>query len=269
MVNLLQSRLRDSSSGNRRIELSLTKTDQDSILSAPVDLIQPDPDQPRKSLGNLDELAKSILEHGIINPIIVRSMNDESYVIIAGERRYAAAKQAGLEEVPVIVRDMDSHKLRAVQIIENLHRKDLHPIEEATAYKQLMDDHGLSQAKLARELGKSRPSINETLRILSIDETLLDKCRTSDTPVSRSLLLEIAKEPDVSKQQQMIAAALSGNLTVSTVKKSSRKKNKLSNKSRHNIKTSMGDIKIVFNSSSYLETDVIAVLEEAISQFKT
>lgn len=136
--------------------------------------LQPNPDQPRKSFDQeaLKELAQSIREHGVIQPIIVVPRGD-NYVIIAGERRYRASKIVGLKTVPVIIKDYSEEEMRQIALIENLQREDLNPIETAMALKQLIDTYGLTQDEIAQKIGKSRPSIANTLRLLTLEPEVL------------------------------------------------------------------------------------------------
>lgn len=139
---------------------------EDKIYSIALDKIFPNPQQPRKSFNEegLIELAESIRNHGIIQPLVVKKEGD-SYVIIAGERRYRAAKMAELDVVPVIIKEYDEAKTKEISLIENLQREDLNAIEESEAIKELMDAYGLTQEEIARKLGKARPSIANTLRL--------------------------------------------------------------------------------------------------------
>ncbi len=180
-----------------------------------IDLIDPDPHQPRKEHGDLSEMMESIKVHGIISPIIV-SINGERFRIIVGERRYTAAKTLGLCEVPALIRSMESHKCAEVQLIENVQRKDLEPIELARAYKRLIDEHQLSQRELARRLGKSASSINETLRILSLDEAELRQ--TTASHVSRSVMVELAKKTPAQRKTLLAESADTESLTVKSVR---------------------------------------------------
>ncbi len=138
----------------------------------PVEQLRPNPDQPRRSFteDQLAELARSIEEKGIIQPLIVRAVENGMYEIVAGERRWRAAQMARLHEVPVVVRDYDDTEVLEVAIIENIQRADLNPVEEAAGYRQLMGRFGHTQEKIAEALGKSRIHIANTLRLLSLPE---------------------------------------------------------------------------------------------------
>lgn len=135
----------------------------------PIDRIQPNPYQPRKRFDDakLAELAESIRVHGIVQPLVVRKAGD-GYELVVGQRRLLAAKMAGLAEVPVVVSDLGDAEMIQVALIENLQREDLNPMEEAESYRRLVEEFGMTQDELARVLGRSRPSIANTLRLLNL-----------------------------------------------------------------------------------------------------
>lgn len=143
----------------------------EKIIEMKINDIEPNVNQPRKNFDDdkIEDLAASIAEHGVLQPIIV-AKKDDYYQIIAGERRWRASKKAGLKTIPAIVRDYDEKKIREVALIENIQRQDLNAIETAKAIKELMEEHSLTQEELAKTLGKSRSAIANTLRILNLDE---------------------------------------------------------------------------------------------------
>ncbi|MGD8405183.1 MAG: ParB/RepB/Spo0J family partition protein [Anaerolineales bacterium] len=152
-----------------------TDVDSGGVLQLPADAIVRNPRQPRKSEfdeKDLDELATSIQEHGIIQPLIVSKGEGENYILIAGERRLRAAKKVGLRTVPAILRQANDRELLELALIENIQRADLNPLEEADAYRQLTEDFGLSHEKVAQRVGKSRPAISNTLRLLQLSDTV-------------------------------------------------------------------------------------------------
>lgn len=140
------------------------------LRELPVDAIAPNPRQPRAAFNEqeLEELAASIREVGLLQPIVVRQVEHERYALIAGERRLRAAKLVGLSHLPVIVRETSDADVLKEALIENIHRAQLNPLEEAAAYQQLLDDFGVTQEELARRLGKSRPTLSNALRLLSL-----------------------------------------------------------------------------------------------------
>ena len=145
------------------------------LTEVDIDLIRPNPNQPRKHFDEdaLNELADSIKKHGLIMPIVVNEMQDGKYMIIAGERRYRASRIAGKTKIPVVVRAYDDRQIKEISLIENLQREDLNPIEAATAMKQLMDEYHLTQEELAERIGKSRPAVTNTLRLLSLSPEVI------------------------------------------------------------------------------------------------
>ncbi len=145
-----------------------------SVTEIDVNSIFANPNQPRKVFDQdaLKELADSIAKHGVIMPIIVNKSGDR-YMIIAGERRYRASKIAGLTKVPVIIKTYNERQIKEISLIENLQREDLNPIEAATAMRSLMDDYGLTQEELADRIGKSRPAIANTLRLLTLSQDVI------------------------------------------------------------------------------------------------
>ena len=144
------------------------------VSQLPVDVILRNPRQPREQFDakDLDELTASIREHGVIQPLIVVPGTDGIYTLIAGERRLEAAKRAGLRTVPAILRQASDRELLELALIENIQRAELNPLEEAEAYRQLTEDFGLSHEEVASRVGKSRPAVSNTLRLLQLSETV-------------------------------------------------------------------------------------------------
>ena len=167
----------------------------------PLEEIETNPEQPRTNVGDLKELAKSIEAKGVLEPLLVRPIGDGRYRIIAGERRFRAAMEAGLTEVPCIEFDVPENEVIEIALIENLHRKDLHPFEEAEGYAGLANRHGYTQQQIAEALGKSRVSVTEAMSLLGIPEDVREECRHADIN-ARSVLLEIArlKEPALMRE---------------------------------------------------------------------
>lgn len=151
---------------------SLETGDVNSVVSVPIDQIRANPEQPRKTFAPeaLEELARSIEERGIIQPLLAEHQSDGTYIIIAGERRYRAAGMAGLTVVPVLPGVFSEDEKLEIALIENIQRQDLTPIEEARAYRELMERSGLNQEELAHRIGKSRPAIANSLRLLRLPE---------------------------------------------------------------------------------------------------
>jgi ParB family chromosome partitioning protein len=154
--------------------IPVDETQAGGVQEVSLEAIIPNPHQPRGSIatGDLQELAGSIREHGIIQPLIVTRKADGGYQLIAGERRWRAARLAGLQRVPVIVKDAAPQQMLELALVENVQRADLNPLEEALAYKQLIEEFGLSQGDVAQRVGKSRPAIANTLRLLLASPTV-------------------------------------------------------------------------------------------------
>ncbi|HOD92814.1 MAG TPA: ParB/RepB/Spo0J family partition protein [Clostridia bacterium] len=163
---------------------------KNQLIEMDIDKIQRDPRQPRKEFSKeeLDELAESIREKGIIQPILVRKTG-ETYSIVAGERRFRAAKQEKLKTVPVIVKEFTEREVLEISLIENIQRKDLNPIEQAEAYKRLCDEFGATQEQIAKSLGKSRPVVTNKLRLLTLSERILSYLRRGKISEGHARLL--------------------------------------------------------------------------------
>lgn len=187
----------------------------------PIEQIQPNPDQPRRQFikDDLDELAGSIREKGVIQPLIVRRKGDSLYEIVAGERRWRAAQIAQLHELPVVIRDFTDVEVLEVAIIENIQRADLNPVEEASGYKQLMDRFGHTQEKMSEALGKSRSHIANLLRLLNLPEAVLTMVRQGDISAGHARALILADDP-LGLAQQIIKKGLSVRATEDLVRKS-------------------------------------------------
>ncbi len=175
----------------------IPETQKDSVVELKINDISPNSEQPRKRFNEeaLQELADSIKENGVIQPIIV-AKRGTGYRIVAGERRWRASRLAGLKVIPAIVRDLTDQQTMEQALIENIQRQDLNPLEEAFAMDNLMKEHGLTQEALAKKLGKSRPAIANTLRLMNIDESLQDFIRNGDLSAghARALLAITDKE---------------------------------------------------------------------------
>ncbi len=192
----------------------------------PIHLIEANPDQPRSAMGDLSELTKSIIDKGVLEPILVRPRGDGRFTIISGERRFRAALDAGLAEIPCIEMDVPDNELLEISLIENLQRKDLSPFEEAEGYKALQERHGYTHEQIAEAVGKSRVTITEALSISRLPDRVQAECRRADIG-SRSFLLELGRLKD---EDLMLAAvvALANGETLSRdvlreVKKDSRR----------------------------------------------
>jgi ParB family transcriptional regulator, chromosome partitioning protein len=188
----------------------------------PIDQVDPNPDQPRQAMGDLSELIASITEKGIIEPLVVRQRGPR-YQIIAGERRYHAAGQAGLHEIPVVVRDVDETEMLELALVENLQRKDLTAFEEAEALQGLAQRCGYTHEDLAKRLGKSRTAITESLGLTAIPAEVRKVCRLADIH-SKSLLLQVARQGDPQKMLALVEKIASqGGTTREALRKEAQK----------------------------------------------
>ena len=178
-----------------------------------VDQIRPNPDQPRKALGDLTELTQSVREKGVLEPLLVRFMaREDCYYIISGERRYHASRAAGLREVPCIEKTADDAETLEIALIENIQRKDLTAFEEADGLHQLATRFEYTHEDLAKKIGKARSSVTETLSLRNIPESLRRKSLEQGI-TSKSLLLQIARQPTEKKMIEMLQRIMQGGLT--------------------------------------------------------
>ncbi|HVA95629.1 MAG TPA: ParB/RepB/Spo0J family partition protein [Candidatus Dormibacteraeota bacterium] len=179
----------------------------------PVDKIRPNPDQPRKALGDLRELTESIREKGVLEPLLVRFMpRDDSYHIISGERRYHASCAAGLREVPCIEKIADDAETLELALIENLQRKDLTPFEEADGLQRLAEHFDYTHEDIAKKIAKARSSVTESMSLRVIPESLRKLCIENGI-VSKSLLLQVARQPTEKKMLEAIQRIAQAGLT--------------------------------------------------------
>ncbi|MDR1805495.1 MAG: ParB/RepB/Spo0J family partition protein [Clostridium sp.] len=173
--------------------------------------IEPNRAQPRKFFDDdaLRELADSIREHGVLQPLLVRPRAEGGYRLVAGERRYRAARLAGLEEVPVVIRELDDSQAMAAALIENLQREDLNPLEEAQGYKELIEKLGITQEQAAKSVGKSRSAVANSLRLLDMDEDIQAALREGKITAGHARALAMLPKED-ELRAQALEAAISG-----------------------------------------------------------
>ena len=168
----------------------------------PVEDIDPNPNQPRQALGDLSELVASIREKGVLEPILVRPRGSR-FQIIAGERRYRAACEVGLAEIPCIVRETGDAEMMELALVENLQRKDLSAFEEADGLRVLAETYGYTHERMAEKIGRSRTSITESLSLTAMPDEVRERCRLADIH-SKSLLLQIVRQSDAKKMSALI-----------------------------------------------------------------
>ena len=191
-------------------------------VSLPISQVEPGLNQPRKRFDpeSLADLAESIRVHGVIQPLTVRRLSSGYYQIIAGERRWRAAKAAGLDQVPAVIIEADDRKVMELGLIENLQREDLNPVEEAQGYQVLMQDYGLTQEQVAQRMGKSRPAITNMLRLLALPEEVLALVEEEQLSAGHARAILAAPTADLQCQaaQQVVEHQLSVRQTEALIK---------------------------------------------------
>lgn len=238
----------------------------------PIARVDPNPDQPRQVMGDLSEMMASIAEKGIIEPLVVRQRGTR-YQIIAGERRYQAAVQVGLSEVPVIIREVDESEVIEIALIENIQRKDLTAFEEGEALQALAERFGHTHEQLARRLGKSRTSITESLNLHSMPPDIKNLCRLADIS-SKSLLLEIVRQRDSKKMVALIEQMTrDGGATRARARQASAKqkiKTKKLNPFVYSYKppNKNFNLRLAFRKSRVARKELIEALESILKQLR-
>jgi ParB family chromosome partitioning protein len=184
------------------------------LIEAPVRAIVSNPHQPRTQFDEqaLRELADSIREHGLIQPLIVTRVSEDHYALIAGERRWRAAQLAGLETVPIVIKDVAPQQMLEMALVENVQRSDLNPLEEAQAYKHLSEEFGLTQDQIAQRVGKSRVAVANTMRLLKLPEAI--KARLADGLITEGHARALLTITDAAVQQRLLSQIVKNGLTV-------------------------------------------------------
>ena len=183
-------------------------SDNEGAVTLNLNDIEPNRDQPRKDFDEtaLSELADSIAQHGLIQPIVVKPDLDGRYSIIAGERRWRASRMAGLTEVPVVIKEADEQTLMEIALIENLQREDLNAVEEALGYRSLIDTYGLTQEEVAKKMGKSRSAVTNALRLLALNDNELEALRRGSISAGHARAL-LSCDDEATRAKMLIAAA--------------------------------------------------------------
>jgi ParB family transcriptional regulator, chromosome partitioning protein len=236
-----------------------------------IDLIDANPNQPRQVMGDLSELMASIAEKGIIEPIIVRQRGPR-FQIVAGERRYQAAVQVGLREIPIVIREVDDNEIIEIALIENLQRKDLTPFEESEALHSLATRCNYTHEDLARRLGKSRTAVTESLSLNAMPEEVKNLCRLADIH-SKSLLLQIVRQGDPQKMVALVEriARDDGTATRETVRRETARPKPGRPKAyvfSYRPPTKAFKLQLRFSKSSVDKEEVIDALEGIIRDLK-
>ena len=219
--------------------------------------VEPNREQPRKDFDDekLEELASSIKEHGVIQPILVSHSENGFYSIIAGERRWRAAKKAGIKTIPAIIKDFDNLKIQEVALIENLQRENLNPVEEALGYKKLMEDFLLTQEQISSKMGKSRSSVANSLRLLNLAPDVLDALKNNKISFGHAKV--ILSLDDKTKQSELAKKIIDGDLSVRATEQLLKEKDtKPAKKKKVNLSVKLAFEKIEKSISSALGTNV-------------
>jgi len=235
-----------------------------------IELIDPNPNQPRQVMGDLSELIASIAEKGILEPLVVRQRGERCQ-IVAGERRYQAAVQLGMQELPVVIRDVDDTEMLELALIENLQRKDLTPFEESEALHGLAESCGYTHEDLARRLGKSRTSVTESLALHAMPEEVRNLCRLADI-ASKSLLLQIVRQETPEKMTALVEKIASqGGATRDQVRQATAKPK--AGRPKHYVfayrpPTKAFNLKLNFAKSRVTREEVIDALESILKELR-
>ena len=184
----------------------------------PLEFIEPNAEQPRTQLGNIEELAASVREKGVLEPILVRVIGPNRYQIISGERRYRAATMAGLEEIPAIELDVDDKEQLEIALIENIQRKDLTPFEEAEGLAVLQEKFGYTHDRISQVIGKSRTTVTETLLINDIPDRIRAMCREAGIS-NKSVLVQVARAGSEEAMEQVVRRFAAGELSREDLRK--------------------------------------------------
>ncbi len=235
----------------------------------PLDLLLPNPDQPRRSFGDMADLISSIKEKGVLEPVLVRPAG-EKYQIIAGERRYRASIEAGLSQIPCIEIDVDDRGVLEISLIENLQRRDLSPFEEAEGLQRLGEKFLYTHEEIAGKLGKSRTSITETLALNNIPMELREIAREAGI-TARSTILQIARQPSAEAMARMIEEIRRSGLTRDEVRKMKKEEKKGPGRPRGFVfnfrpPDSKFSLNIRFRRSEVSKDELIETLRDLIAQ---
>jgi ParB family chromosome partitioning protein len=231
-----------------------------------IDRLEPNPKQPRIEFGDLSELIASVREKGILEPLLVRpSEVGGRFMIIAGERRYRAAREVGLRELPCIEMEVDDRAVAEIALIENLQRKDLTAFEEAEGLLALVDRFGYTHEDIAKKIGKSRSSVTEALSIANLPNDIKDECRRADIQ-SKSLLLQVVRQPSSETMRELLKRITQQGMTRDEARRArlKPKAKKGPYLFRHNDAERGCTIEVRFRRSSASAGEVISALEAAI-----
>ncbi len=241
----------------------------------PTSMIEANPDQPRSNLGNIEELAASIREKGVLEPILVRQVDDNRYQIISGERRFRAATMAGLDEIPAIELDVDDKEQVEIALIENIQRKDLTPFEEAEGFLVLQQKFGYTHEKISQVIGKSRTTITETLLINDIPDRIRLMCRQAGIS-NKSVLVQVARAASEEAMEKVVRAFAAGELSRDDLRRKTAAKPEQKKAGRpRNFVWSVKDkqlpfsVNLSFKKASVDKKEIIAALRELLHRVES
>ena len=234
-----------------------------------IDKIEPNPHQPRKQFGDLSEMVASVKEKGILEPILVRSFEGK-FQIIAGERRYQAAKAAGLHRLPCIEVDVDHRGMLEISLIENLQRKDLTAFEEAAALQRLVEQFRYTHDEIARKLGKSRTVVTEMLALNRMPEEIQERCRQADI-VSKSMLLQVVRQETAEEMHRLLDRIAGEGMSRDDARKFNRTPEKAGRRAKHYTyryrpQDSAFQFSLVFRKPQVERDELIAALQDVLSR---
>ena len=257
---------------NHFVDLISSRTTGPSIRMIQINKIDPNPRQARSELGNMKELMASIKSKGIIEPILVKP-KEGRYEIIAGERRYIASKRIGLKELPCIEMDVEDNEAMELTLIENLQRKDLAVFEEADGLKSLAEDYGYSHNKISEKIGKARSTITEIIKVSKIPKEIREYCRENNI-LSRSILIEIAKQNNKESMNKLISEIIERDLSREDTRELSKKLKGKIKRIQHfiynyNPTEDFYKLRIEFRKQNVTKDEIIRILEEVIKKLKT
>jgi len=237
----------------------------------PVDRLEPNPQQPRTDFGDLDELIASIREKGVLEPLLVRpSQVGGRYMIISGERRYRAAIEAGLREVPCIEMDVDDREVAEIALIENLQRKDLTPYEEAEGLVALVERFGYTHEDIAHKIGKSRSSVTESLTIAALPVEIREECRKAEIG-SKSMLLQVARQSNADSMLDFIKRVSQQGMTRDEARKARKKKQVRAQPYVFRYSSPDNDftVEVKFRKSSVSRDELISAINKVFSELES
>ncbi len=239
----------------------------------PLEWIEPNADQPRTNMGNIEELAASVREKGVLEPILVRSIAPNRYQIIAGERRFRAATLAGLDEIPAIELDVDDTETLEIALIENIQRKDLTPFEEAEGLLMLQQKFGYTHERISQVIGKSRITVTETLLINEIPDRIRAMCREAGI-ANKSLLIQIARAGDDDAMEAVLRRVASGEVSREDLRKSAKGESKKAGRPKHftfqlKDKSLPFTVNLAFRKSNVDKSEIIDAVRELLRRLET